>query len=97
MNYTREEKVNIIVDIAKNLKNFPAKNGSSVNLYNDQYSFVEKFKSISMEWIKIDNSEYKGFLYFEEINKYFEYNFPRCKNEKPLFVLRHNHFFKDEK
>ena len=49
MNYTREEKVKIIVDIAKNLKNFPAKNGSSVNLYNNQYTFIEKFKSITMK------------------------------------------------
>jgi len=95
MNYTREEKVKIIVDIAKNLKNFPAKNGSSVNLYNNQYTFIEKFKSVTMKWIQTDNSEYEGFLYFEEINKYFEYKFPRSKNKEPLFVLRHNHFFKD--
>ena len=46
MNYTREEKVKIIVDIAKNLKSFPAKNGGSVNLYNDEYTEI--------------NREYKG-------------------------------------
>ena len=95
MNYTREEKVKIIVDIAKNLKNFPAKNGGTVNLYNNEYTFLEKFKSITMQWIQTDNSEYEGFLYFEEINKYFEYKFPSKKNKEPLFVLRHNHFFKD--
>ena len=29
-----------------------------------------------MDWIKTDQSEFKGSLYFEEINKY-EYKFPK--------------------
>lgn len=91
---TKSDKVKVIVDIAKKLKNFPAKSGGTINLYADCYPFVERFKSISMKWINKEHSEFEGSLYFEEINKYFEYKFPAKKNIEPLFVLRHNKFFK---
>ena len=86
--YEKDEKIKIIVDISKKLKMFPSKNGSFIDLYNDNYSFVEKFKKISIDWINNEHSFYKGALHFEEINKYFEYNFPKYKNKEPLFVLR---------
>lgn len=88
MFYNKEEKVAIVVDIVKKLKTFPQKHGGTIDLYNNQYSFVEKFKAITMDWIKTDQSEFKGSLYFEEINKYFEYKFPKKKSDEPLFVLR---------
>ena len=94
MYYTKEEKVKIIVDIIKKLKKFPTKNQSTIDLYNKEYSYVEKFKTISMEWINNENTEFKGSIYFEELNKYFEYKFPSKNNIEPLFVLRHNKFFK---
>ena len=94
MYYTKEEKVKIIVDIIKKLKKFPTKNQSTIELYNKEYSYVGKLKTISMEWINNENSEFKGSIYFEELNKYFEYNFPSKNNIEPLFVLRHNKFFK---
>ena len=94
MYYTKEEKVEIIIDIIKKLKKFPTKNQSTIDLYNKEYSYVEKFKTISMDWIKNEKSEYKGSIYFEELNKYFEYNFPSKSNIEPLFVLRQNKFFK---
>ena len=52
MYYTKEEKVEIIIDIIKKLKKFPTKNQSTIDLYNKEYSYVEKFKTISMDWIK---------------------------------------------
>jgi|TARA_B100001093_G_scaffold519943_2_gene611598 hypothetical protein len=94
MYYSKEEKVKIIVDIIKKLKTFPTKNGSTIDLYNKQYNFVEKFKTISMNWVNTEHSEFEGSIYFEELNKYFEYNFPSEKKTEPLFVLRNNKFFK---
>tara|TARA_X000000950_G_scaffold100480_2_gene127018 strand:+ start:7307 stop:7591 length:285 start_codon:yes stop_codon:yes gene_type:complete len=94
MYYSKEEKVKIIVDIIKKLKTFPTKNGSTIDLYNKEYNFVEKFKTISMNWVNTEHSEFEGSIYFEELNKYFEYNFPSKKNTEPLFVLRNNKFFK---
>lgn len=94
MYYSKEEKVKIIVDIIKKLKTFPTKNGSTIDLYNKQYNFVEKFKTISMNWVNTEHSEFEGSIYFEELNKYFEYNFPAKINIEPLFVLRNNKLFK---
>ena len=94
MYYSKEEKVKIIVDIIKKLKTFPTKNGSTIDLYNKEYKYVEKFKTISMNWVNTEHSEFEGSIYFEELNKYFEYNFPSKKKNEPLFVLRNNKFFK---
>lgn len=93
MHYTKDEKVKIVVNIIKKLKSFPAKNGSTIDLYNKEYSYVEKLKDITMKWINEANNSAKGMLYFEELNKYFEYNFPDNNKIEPLFVLRKNTFF----
>ena len=89
MDYSRDEKVIIVVDISKKLKNFPGKHGT-INLYNDQYLFFEKFKEITNTWINTENHSSSGTIQFDEIGKYFEYKFPCNKSEEPLFVLRHN-------
>ena len=91
MYYTKQEKLTFILDIVKKLKTFPSRNNTTINLYNDRYLFVERFKKIYNEWLNDDNSDLKGFLYFEEIGKYFEYRFPSNKNFEPLFVLRQNY------
>jgi len=94
MYYSKEEKIAAVVNIVKKLKSFPAKSGGTIDLYNEEYSYVTEFKDITMKWINRDNSEFKGFIYFQEINKYFEYNFPSKKEEEPEFLLRMNMFFK---
>lgn len=86
--YSKEEKVKIIVDIAKKLKEFPSVGGGTINLYNDQYLFIEDFKKITSRWINEEGSEFNGFMHFHEINKDFEYMFPSSKLKNPLFVLR---------
>ena len=88
--YSKGEKVRIIVDITKKLKSFPSKEGGTMNLYNEQYLFVEDFIRITRQWIEEEGSEFKGFMHFHEINKEFEYLFPSTKQEEPLFVLRHD-------
>lgn len=90
MSYSSQEKLLIILDISKKLTSFPGRSGTIVDLYNGPYTFMKKFKEITNKWIKEDNSEFYGFLHFEEINKYFEYKFPSNKNKNPLFVLRNN-------
>ena len=46
--YSKEEKVKHIVKLTKLLRNFPTTTGQTMDIYNDEYSFVEKFKTISM-------------------------------------------------
>lgn len=88
MNYTCEEKVKIVVDIAKRLKLFPSAHGGTLDLYNEQYLFFKKFKALTNEWIRTDDCELKGTIPFEEISSNFEYHFPRDKSVTPVFVLR---------
>ena len=88
MIYTQTERVNIVLDIVKKLKNYKIKSGNTINLYNEELcSFIIRFKEITQKYIKEEN-EYRGTLYFEEIDKTIEYIFPINKNIKPLFVIR---------
>ena len=91
MNYNKTERLNIVLNIFKKLKNYKLKNGNTLNLYNENLcSFIKEFKKITNEYIyQQDNiKEYKGELYFEEIGKKIEYNLPIKKNKESLFVIR---------
>ena len=84
---TQEEKLKIVLDIAKKLKNFEANNGQIVNLFNENYIFVKKLKKIFNEYIK-GTAEFKGTVEFEEIGKKIKYRFPIYKKYQPLFVIK---------
>lgn len=92
MYYSQKERVNIVIDIINKLKNFKTKNGNTVNLYNSNLcSFIDEFKNITNQYIKQEENNLKGFkgkLYFEEIDKFIEYNLPIKNTEKALFVFR---------
>jgi len=91
MNYDKTERLNIVLNIFKKLKNYKLKNGNTLNLYNENLcSFIKEFKKITNQYIyQQDNiKEYKGELYFEEIDKKIEYILPIKKNKESLFVIR---------
>ena len=88
---TKMERVTIVVDIMKKLKNFKGKRGETIDLYNDMYSFVTEFKDITKQYIEQpdDNvKEFKGILFFDEIGKHIEYILPAKPHRQPLFVIR---------
>lgn len=89
----KSDRLAIVLDIAKKLKNYKLKNGSTLNLYNPELcSFIEEYKKITNEYIKQhedDIKDYKGALLFEEINKNIEYILPAKKSTAPLFVIRY--------
>ena len=85
--YTQADKIKMVIDIVNKLKNFPTVNGGTIDLYNDQYSYVEKWKEISQTYIKGGKSV-KGNLIFEEIWKNIEYYLPVIKSHEPLFVMK---------
>ena len=85
-NYTINERLNIVLDIMKKLKNFNI-NNDIIDLYNSNYSFMKELKEITNIYIKEGISQ-KGYLDFNEINKKIEYNFPIKKYKNPLFVIR---------
>lgn len=89
----KSDRLAIVLDIARKLKNYKLKNGSTLNLYNSELcSFIEEYKKITNEYIKQDEDDikdYKGTLLFEEVNKNIEYILPAKKSTAPLFVIRY--------
>jgi len=81
------ERLNIVLDIAKKLKNFEGKNGQIIDLYKNEISFIEDFKIITNKYIK-EGIEFSGSFDFIEIGKRIDYIFPIDKSKKPLFVIR---------
>jgi hypothetical protein len=85
------ERLQIVLEIVNKLKNFKCKNNTIIDLYNDNLChFITELKVIFNDYIKqydANPTDYKGILYFEEIDKNIEYFLP-CKNEPPLFVIR---------
>ena len=88
---TRQEKLQIVLDIVKKLSNFNASDMSrSINLYNDSYPAIAQLKIIFNEYIKTDiTSSMSGKIKFPEINKTIEYILPAKTHIQPTFVLRH--------
>ena len=85
--YTKKERLNIVLDIINKLKMFNLNDGTTIDIYNSNYSFINEFKLITNNYIK-DGLHVKGFLEFEEIGKKIEYIFPEKNYKKPLFVIR---------
>lgn len=92
MFYSKIERLQIVLEIVNKLKNFKCKNNTIINLYDDNLcSFIGELKKIFNNYIKQDENkliDYKGNLYFEEIDKKIEYFLPCRKNKKSLFVIK---------
>ena len=85
--YNTKEKTEICVDIAKKLKSFENSNGITVDLFNEDYSFVPKLKQIFQDYIK-NTQDYSGTLEFEEIGKTIKYHFYIAKPKKATFLIK---------
>lgn len=92
MFYSKIERLQIVLEIVNKLKNFKCKNNTLINLYDDNLcSFIKDLKEIFNNYIKQDENkliDFKGNLYFEEIDKKIEYFLPCKKNKKSLFVIK---------
>ena len=88
----REERVNIVVNFCKNLRNYQDINKTKVNLYDVKNSFIDEFKKSCKLYIDQDDDkeimDYQGKILFQEINKYIEFFLPGIKKKKPIFVFR---------
>ena len=86
------ERLQIVLEIVNKLKNYRCTNNTIIDLYNENLcQFITELKQIFDKYIKQEEPDlidYKGILYFEEINKNIEYFLPCRKNEKSLFVIR---------
>ena len=91
MEYCKQEKIKKIMEIVNTLKNYPTVSGK-MDIYLDKFEYVSKFKDISLKWIN-SNKDFSGKLYFEDIDKYFNYSFPNLKSKPVIFTLEKNSFF----
>jgi len=85
--YSEKEKLEICLDISKQLKFYKNDQGVVVNLFNDNYTFVPKLKKIFSDYIK-GKTEYTGIMEFEEIGKQIVYSFPVNKKKTATFVIK---------
>ena len=88
------ERLQIVLEIVNNLKNFKTSTNTIINLYDDnRCHFIKELKDIFKNYIQQEDSklnDYKGVLYFQEIDKNIEYLLPCKKKESSLFVIRGN-------
>jgi hypothetical protein len=86
------ERLQIVLQIVDKLKHFHCKNDTIMDLYNENLcGFITELKEIFNKYIKQDEHniiDYKGVLYFQEINKNIEYYLPCKKNMESLFVIK---------
>ena len=92
MFYTKEERMGIVMETVKSMKQFRSKNGKIVDLYNENiFCFVKELKKIFNDYVKQDDDsvvEFAGTLDFVEVNKIVEYKFPADRGVEPLFMIR---------
>lgn len=93
MNTTRMDRLQNTLKIVYKLKNFRGKHNEHINLYDEnRCHFVIELRSIFKKYVNQNDEalmDYKGTLYFEEIDRDIEYMLPSKKNKEPLFVIRH--------
>jgi len=86
------DRINVVLDIVKQLKNYPTINTDPVDLYKEEYVYVQKLKKIFSDYIKQpqdDLKQFKGVVFFEEtVKRDAEYILPILKSQEPLFVIR---------
>ena len=92
MFYNKMERLQIVLQVVNTLKNFRCNNNTIIDLYNENIcQFITELKQIFDKYIKQEEPnliDYKGILYFQEINKNIEYFLPCKKNMEPLFVIK---------
>lgn len=87
-----EDRINVVLNIVRQLKNYPTQNMGPVDLYKDEYAYVQKLKKVFSDYIKQpeDNlKQFKGVVFLEEtVKRDAEYILPVLKSQEPLFVIR---------
>jgi hypothetical protein len=85
--YSQIEKVQIVIDIVKKLKNYTNEHGIVVDLYNNSFSYVPKFKKICNDYIH-STEDFSGSLEFLEIDKKIKYFLPIKRKNKAFFTIK---------
>lgn len=88
---TREQRLQIVLNIINKLKCFPSNNTIGViNIYLDEYIAIKRLKEIFKEYINEkddDLFEKSGKIDFPEINRVIYYTLPSNERRNPIFKM----------
>lgn len=90
----REERVELVVYLAKLLQKYPVEHGKHIDLYKSDFPAIKKLKQQFLEFINQDDSNPKvligasGKVPFPEIGRKIEYILPIKKSARPFLVFR---------
>lgn len=85
-----KERLQIVLDIAQKLRNFPSADGCrTVDLYNEAFPAIAQLKKVFHEYVRNESgNSLAGKIRFPEIHKTIEYILPVKSHVEPVFVLR---------
>lgn len=87
----RAERVELVVYLAKLLKNYPVQHGQHLDLYNSEFHAIKELKEQFAKFINQDDSDpvgASGKVPFPEMGRKIEYILPIKKNARPFLVFR---------
>lgn len=88
---SRQERLEIVLNIINKLKYFPANNSMGyTNIYLDEYKTIKQLKDIFKEYINEKDDELvekTGKIEFPELNRVMHYILPSNERRRPLFKM----------
>jgi hypothetical protein len=90
----KRERLEIVLEIVKKLKNFPTSERTFIDIYNSEFPTIAKLKEIFNEYINQDDNHpsliygLNGKLLFPEINRRIIYVLPVKKDALSTFILQ---------
>lgn len=88
----KQERLKIVLEICKKLRDFPTSTGTTIDLYNGHYDAIHKIKEVFTEYVNQDDSKhligFSGKIDFPEIGRKIEYVLPIQNSVNSLFVFR---------
>lgn len=88
---TKEERLVVVLEIARKLRHFQGPDGTVDDLYNDEYPAIKELKEIFKNYVSQDENNlisFSGTIKFPEIGRKMEYILPTGSVAKSLFVLK---------
>lgn len=88
--YTKQERLQIVLNIINQLKNYECPDGEIIDIFKDSYSYKNEFQKLLNDYVKQDENnlkEFNGKIFFEEIGRYLQYKLPIKTYKKYEIIL----------
>lgn len=90
----KKERLEVVLEIAKQLRKFPTSIGTTIDLYSGYYDAIHEIKDVFNQYIKQNDTQptklvaFSGKIDFPELGRKIEYVLPIKQGVNSLFVLR---------